>query len=126
VAEEELAQRREKFQATHSRAELLEEIRRLIGLAPQDGPPARPFLASAPGVAIPEKSWTPENVKERSPVVLYLHDTDSSQDARPGGPIDLAEQRPVPQVELERAYRRCIGDYARQQSGVRLNLESSR
>src|SRR5262249_55010210 len=33
-AEEELARRREQFQATHSRAELLEEVRRLIGLAP--------------------------------------------------------------------------------------------
>jgi dienelactone hydrolase len=87
-AEEELARRREQFQATHSRAELLEEVRRLIGLAPQDRLPVRPFLESTPGVMIAEKSWAPENANARSPVVLYLHDTDPLPDARPGGPID--------------------------------------
>jgi cephalosporin-C deacetylase-like acetyl esterase len=102
LRETELAAVRAKFQADHSRDELLKEVRRLIALRPlpklikaldagelrRDGYTIRKLVyETEPGIKVPALQFVP-NKGRQAGIVLYLPDKGMAAAAAVGGPME--------------------------------------
>jgi cephalosporin-C deacetylase-like acetyl esterase len=104
--EKELTKGRTKFQAEHSRAELLKEVRRLIALPKNIAAATQREVSeeaikrkgytiekgaceTEPGIVVPGLIfWPGTDPKKRIPMVIYLHEDGKAADAGPGGSIE--------------------------------------
>lgn len=101
--ENELAKLRTKWQESHSKEELSNEVRRLIGVAPsiaaakpksvgkvqRDGYAiVKTIYETEPSVLIPALVFTPEKPVKDQPTVLYAHGESKAIAAAAGGPIE--------------------------------------
>jgi dienelactone hydrolase/pimeloyl-ACP methyl ester carboxylesterase len=99
---QELAAERGRSQAGRERAEVLADVRRLIGLQAEPGPArvreagtverkdyviGRRIFETEPGVPVPALDFVPNKLRKGAPLVLYLHGQGKAADAAPGGPI---------------------------------------
>ncbi|MCI0456967.1 MAG: S9 family peptidase [Gemmataceae bacterium] len=100
---ERLAKGRAEALAKRPREETLKEVRRLIGLG-EPVPAARAKVVGGverdgyrlmkvlyetdPGIQLPGLSFSAAKLKDRQPLILYLHSGGKAVDAAPGGPIE--------------------------------------